>query len=76
MSSVLNIPSVNFTFIVSQIAIALDAWWCDRAFGWEAIARESNHRIVMVEMDKIVSEKRGWVSLFQPNLINYLMRLL
>ena len=36
----------------------------------------SNHRIGMVEMDKIVSAKRCWVFLFQPNLIDYLMRLL
>jgi hypothetical protein len=28
----------------------------------------SNHCIVMVQMDKIVSKKRGWVYLFQPNL--------
>ncbi|MCL1472201.1 hypothetical protein [Argonema antarcticum] len=46
------------------------------SFGWGAIAIRvvgdrypSNHRIVMVKMDKIVSvKKRCWVSLFQVNL--------
>ena len=42
----------------------------DRSFFGNAIAQrvvgdraESNHRIVIVEMDKIVSGKRCWVSL-------------
>jgi hypothetical protein len=28
----------------------------------------SNHHNGMVEMDKIVSQKRGWVDLMKPNL--------
>ena len=65
-------------------AIALYDCWCDRqAFRKRSLIIKknlrshlrvvgdrsvSNHRIVMVEMDKIVSEKRGWVNASKPNL--------